>query len=246
MERWRWLPEDAGEQRVVVNIPGFWLHVVEGGSTTIEMPVVVGRESWETPLFSTSITDVVFNPRWVVPPSIAREELLPKGRQDPDYFARHGYEVRGGERLIQPPGPRNPLGHLKFLIPNPFGVYLHDAPARALFRQPVRTYSHGCVRIGNATALAARLLDDMPRWDAAHRRAVLSGWVTHTVHLRTPMPLHVTYQTAWVDEGGAVHFVDDIYGRDEELARALTRPRERPRPPVVPPVEPAPTQALVE
>jgi murein L,D-transpeptidase YcbB/YkuD len=263
LERQRWLPADLGARHVTVNIAGFWLRLVEDGTTTLEMPVVVGRSSWETPVFSSAIADITFNPRWIVPAAIAREELLPKIRHDPEYVGRHGILVRARQtpgtmvdpdfvdwrhatteqyRLVQAPGPENPLGRIKFNVPNPFGVYLHDAPSHDLFRQPARAFSHGCVRVGKARELAAALMTDMPDWSEERREAVLADWTTHSVHLRTPMPLHVTYQTAWVDEAGHLQFVDDVYGRDQALAEALTRAHRRPR--TAPPAPlPSPTPA---
>ena len=267
MERLRWLPDDLGTRYAMVNIPGFWLRVLADGQIVLEMPVVVGKDDWETPTFSSAINEVVFNPKWNVPVSIAKDEVLPAVRRDPGYVSRHSMKVYSGwgsdaaaidpgavnwkavgpntYRFVQVPGTRNPLGQIKFTFPNPFGVYLHDAPSRSLFQRPVRAFSHGCVRVGNAPALAALVMSDMPGWDVDRRQATIRTGKTRNVALRTPLPLHVTYQTAWVDPHGIV-FRPDIYGRDAELARAIDGARQKPRITLPPPPPPPPAPVLEE
>jgi len=254
MERWRWLADDLGRRHVRVNIAAFSLRLMDEGRLVEEMPVVVGRDEWETPVFSSRITHVIFNPRWTVPAAIAREDLLPKLQKDPEYLGKHGIRVYAGWGLdaepvdpasidwradeahvarlkfAQDPGPDNPLGRIKFQIPNEFDVYLHDSPSQNLFQRPVRTSSHGCVRVGDPNGLAAWLMRDMPDWSVEHRQEVLAGWETKTVRLRSPVPVHVLYLTAWVGDDGAVNFRRDIYGRDEELRVQLRRPEAPPAP----------------
>jgi murein L,D-transpeptidase YcbB/YkuD len=128
-------------------------------------------------------------------------------------------------RLRQAPGPKNPLGKVKFNMPNPFGVYLHDTPNKDKFRLGARALSHGCVRVGNAPALAAALLGDMPEWDESRRSTALGSWTTRSVNLRSPIPVHIVYATAWTDDAGDVQFREDVYGADAELARDLAKPR---------------------
>jgi L,D-transpeptidase YcbB len=207
--------------------------------------VIVGKSSWQTPVFSSEVQHLVFNPPWNVPPRIAAEELFPKERANEGYFAAQGISVRGGtrvasagsgisdgggmvtspRRLRQAPGPKNPLGKVKFNMPNPFGVYLHDTPNKDKFRLGARALSHGCVRVGNAPALAAALLGDMPEWDESRRKTALSSWSTRSVSLRTPVPVHIVYATAWSEEDVQVQFREDVYVADAELARELARPR---------------------
>ena len=245
LERLRWLPEDLGERYVWINIPDYTLRVEDRGTTVLEMPVIVGKSSWQTPMFSSEIQHLVFNPPWNVPPRIAAEELIPRARADEGYFAAQGISVRGGtrvasagsgvsdgggmvttpRRLRQAPGPKNPLGRVKFNMPNPFGVYLHDTPNKDKFRLGARSLSHGCVRVGNAPALAAALLGDMPEWSEARRKGALSTWSTRAVNLRSPIPVHLVYATAWRGADGDVQFREDIYDSDAQLARDLSKPR---------------------
>jgi murein L,D-transpeptidase YcbB/YkuD len=258
MERWRWLPDDLGTRRVMVNIPAARVRMIDRGATIFEGPVIVGEPDKKTPSFSSAVTAVIFNPSWTVPDKIARKELLPKVQQDRAYFERQGIRLIGtwqppptndpekvdwasahgatGFRLRQAPGPQNPLGRVKFSIPNVFGVYLHDTSNRNLFRRETRTLSHGCVRVGGALDFADDVLAEQPSWSPERRERILSGWKTTTITLATPVPVHLLYETAWVDAAGRVHFVDDVYGRDRRLADALAG---RPTTPVSDPVRAA-------
>ena len=187
MERWRWLPDDLGTRRVMVNVALQCVRLVDGGATEFEGPVIVGKTESSTPTFSSTITQVIFNPSWTVPDKIARKELLPKVQRDGGYFARQGIRLIGswqpssaeddperknwggahgaaGFRLRQAPGPQNPLGRVKFLIPNVFGVYLHDTSNRNLFNKQRRLLSHGCVRVGGALDFADEILAEQASW----------------------------------------------------------------------------------
>jgi murein L,D-transpeptidase YcbB/YkuD len=253
MERWRWLPEDLGSRRVMVNVASARLRMIDGDATRFEAPVIVGETDKKTPIFSSTITHVIFNPTWTVPDKIARRELLPKVLRDESYFRRRGIRLIGGWqpatatddperqdwsgargasgfRLRQAPGPANPLGRVKFMIPNVFGVYLHDTSNRNLFARESRTLSHGCVRVGNALEFADEILAPQPSWSEERRNRILSGWKTTTIALDAPVPVHLTYETAWVDADARVHFIDDVYGRDRRLAEALAGRGSMPEP----------------
>jgi L,D-transpeptidase YcbB len=245
MERWRWMPDDLGARYLLVNLAGFELKVIEGGRTVLAMPVVVGQPYRSTPVFSDVMTYVVTNPYWHVPQTIAVEDILPKARRDPYHLIEQGIRVfrgRGGDavefdpravdwwglggqrfpfRLRQEPGPQNPLGRLKFMFPNEYEVYLHDTPSRGLFSRAVRANSSGCIRLADPIALAEYLLRDHPRLGQGGVRAVIESGRTLDFRLPEPVPIHLTYSTAWVDERGAVQFRDDIYGRDARLREAL-------------------------
>ena len=173
---------------------------------------------------------MIFNPSWTVPDKIARKELLPKAERDNGYFARQGIQLIGtwqpnadgdggtrGVTLRQAPGPKNPLGRVKFLLPNVFGVYLHDTANRNLFTREKRTLSHGCVRVGGALDFADDVLAGHPHWSEERKERILSDWKTTTIGLEKPIPVHMMYQTAWIDPRRA-HFIDDVYGRDRRLA----------------------------
>jgi murein L,D-transpeptidase YcbB/YkuD len=245
MERWRWMPDDLGERRVMVNIAAQRMRLVEHDSTVYEAPVIVGETDKMTPTFSSAITHVIYNPSWTVPDKIARKELLPKVQRDRAYFEKQGIRLIGswhpsgegddwngahgasGFRLRQAPGPQNPLGRVKFQIPNVFGVYLHDTANRNLFTRDKRTLSHGCVRVGGALDLADDLLAEQHSWSTERRDKILGGWKTTTITLDTPVTVHLMYETASVDAEGRVHFLDDVYGRDRRLADVLAgRPPE--------------------
>jgi murein L,D-transpeptidase YcbB/YkuD len=253
MERWRWLPDDLGARHVVVNVPAFELALVDDGHVTLKMPVIVGRAERMTPMLSSQITQLVFNPYWRVPPTIASKDLLGKIRQDASYLAGqsiHVYRKRDSGpveldpqevnwrrlgnadlaqlRLRQEPGPTNPLGRVKFQMTDTLDIYLHDSPARNLFQRPARAFSSGCVRVGDALGLATALLQEMPEWTEERRAALLADWETHKVRLKNPVPVYLLYQTAWVDDAGAGHFRDDLYERDKRLAQSLQRRATRP------------------
>lgn len=242
LERWRWLPRSLGDRYILVNNAAFSLQLVENETVTLTMRAIVGRPDWPTPIVSSTATDLVFRPVWTVPRVIAVQELLPIIRKDPGYLARAGFRVfsdsvRAGMevdasavnwaavtestftyQLIQEPGPDNPLGDVKLVFWTPFGVFIHDTPARPLFSERWRTFSHGCVRVEGAAALAARLLRDWP--DDSIQAAMTSGrqrWV----RLPEPIAVHLVYWSAWVTADGLVAFTGDPYGWDDELARAL-------------------------
>jgi murein L,D-transpeptidase YcbB/YkuD len=210
------------------------------------MPVIVGQiyPRMRTPVFVGEMTSVVFRPYWDVPRSIVVGELLPEIRAQRDYLERHGFEiVRGsgddakalpptretidalasGElRLRQRPGLDNALGLIKFVLPSAHNVYLHDTPARQLFRESRRAFSHGCIRVGDPVALAVHVLKDTPGdWTAANVLAAMRGDMTRRVSLSSPIPVLVLYGTAVAAKGGTVHFFEDIYGHDARLARFL-------------------------
>ncbi len=231
LERARWMPQDFGRRYVAVNVPSFDLKLVEDGRPVLEMPVIVGRTDRRTPLLTTKITELIFNPTWTVPPTLLRKEFWPKMQRNQAFLARRGIQVVshrqvdgdpvGRVTLRQPPGPKNPLGRVKFHMPNGFAVYLHDTNAKGLMSQPHRALSSGCVRVGNALGLADRLLTGDSRWTPAKRKQFLSNWTTRMLSLREPVPVYILYQTAWADEDGQIHSRADLYGRDAALAKAL-------------------------
>lgn len=241
MDRWRWLPEDLGDHYILVNIAGFELTRVEAGAVKERMRIVVGKPFHRTPVFSDRIRYLEFNPYWNVPFSIAVRAELPQFRKDPGFIARMGFEVfRDGKRvdpatvdwsslskgdfpytLRQKPGPKNALGRVKFMFPNEFSVYLHDTPAHGLFRRASRAFSSGCIRLERPIDLAEQLLRDVPGWDRKRIDAVLETTENIRVELKEPLPVHLTYSTAWTGAGGRIHFRPDVYRRDERLRQAL-------------------------
>lgn len=249
LERWRWLPADLGSRYIMVNVPNFSLDVIENGQPVLNMRAMVGTEDWRTPVFSAPMTSLVLNPEWIVPRSIATKEILPLVQQNPGYFRQQNIKVflRGTDRYTevnprsikwgrvsaenfpyrfrQQPGTKNPLGRMKFLFPNQFSVYLHDTPATWLFGKNARAMSHGCIRVEKPIELAEYLLRDDPRWTREAILAAISEDKTYSIALPEPVPVHLLYWTAWVNEDLTVHFREDLYGRDAVLAEALQKRR---------------------
>ncbi|HYL21829.1 MAG TPA: L,D-transpeptidase family protein [Gemmatimonadales bacterium] len=248
LERWRWLPRPPAERYVLVSIPAFELAVVEAERPVVTMRAIVGRPDWPTPILSARISGLVFAPVWNIPPTIAREEVVPAARRDTAFLRREGIRVfrdsaATGEldpatldwsqvndttfpwQLRQDPGGTNPLGGVKFVFPNRFDVCIHDTPQRAPFRERVRAASHGCVRVERAAALAEYLLHDAARWSEDSIRAAMTQPTERWVTLPQPVTVHLCYWTVWVDDAGTVQFRDDVYGWDAQLAKALAARR---------------------
>jgi L,D-transpeptidase YcbB len=223
MERWRWLPRDLGASNVFVNIPEFRLRVVRDGSPVHEAKVIVGKPNTPTPIFSDTMEFVVLNPSWHVPQSIIRNEYLPKLMEDPDYLARRGFVVtyRGNQISVrQPPGEANALGHIKFMFPNNFSVYLHDTSSRGLFANEMRAFSHGCVRVDDPYQFAEIVMGAENGWTAERVRRMV-GKREQRVDLKEKIPVHIAYFTARVDEDGELKMFGDIYGYDQRVLSAL-------------------------
>ena len=247
LERWRWLPRDLGPRYIMVDIPAFTLEVIDSGRTAQTARVIVGRPDWPTPITTAPVTQIVFHPSWYIPRAIALAELIPAQIRDSAYLSRMGIRVftaRGGReidprtvewrkvternyayRLVQDPGPANPLGAVRLLVVNPFGVTLHDTPQRELFTHPVRVSSHGCVRVERALELAKFLLRNVPEWTPDTIAAVLRAGRERSAVLPRALPVVFAYWTAWVDDQGVLQFRDDVYGWDARLASALAPPR---------------------
>jgi L,D-transpeptidase YcbB len=242
MERLRWMPENLGQQYLIVNIAGFELRRVNAGKVEERMAVVVGKPYHRTPVFSDRIRFLEFNPYWNVPPDIAVNEELPVLRRNPAGLSAQGFEVVRGNQVSDPssvdwssvgpghfpyqlrqrPGPNNALGRVKFMFPNPHNVYLHDSPARNLFERNVRAFSHGCIRLSRPLDLAEQVLrvGGVQGWSKERINDVVASTKNTVVNLREPLPVHITYLTAWADDGVA-NFRQDIYGHDAKLLAAL-------------------------
>lgn len=221
LERERWLPRPLPATRVEVNIATAELTYVLAGKRYMAMRAIVGAPRHRTPMLAAAIEAVTLNPPWRVPASIANAEIWPAARRDPTYLARRGYNVVDGQ-LVQAPGPSNALGRVKFELPNPFSVYLHDTPEPRLFARARRTLSHGCVRLEDPRGLAEALL--APQGVArAEIDALIEAGATVRRDLDAPIPVYLLYRTAFVDEAGAVVFAPDPYGWDERLERLLAQ-----------------------
>jgi len=254
MERWRWLPQDLGEEYILVNIAGYYMDVVQSGHTIMQQRVIVGRPYRQTPVFTGNMTYLVLNPSWEVPNSLAVQDQLPQIRQDLAYLDRMGFSVLQGwgaeERRVNPeeidwarlgprnfpyrlrqrPGPVNALGQAKFMFPNRHNVYLHDTPARGLFAQSDRAFSSGCIRVEDPIALTNWLLNGEGRpsvMSGERIRSILAQDQETTVRLGRALPVHLLYWTSWVDEQGQIQYRRDLYQRDARLLQALNTPPPR-------------------
>ena len=245
LERWRWAPRDLGDRYILVNVPAYMLQVMEGDTPALSMRVIVGKADTQTPLFSDEMTYVVFSPYWNIPANILRDETLPRVVKDPDFLERNNMEVVGtsgtidpadvdwsdetvtkGLRFRQRPGPDNALGLVKFIFPNHFDIYLHDTPGDRLFFRERRALSHGCVRVENPVALAAYVLRDQPQWTAAKIEAAMQARQEQSVTLKTKLPVHIGYWTAWVEPDGTLMFTDDPYQLDRRQIQRFHQTRE--------------------
>ena len=238
LERAREAFDEQRPDLLLVNIPAFSATLSLGGQPVWTTKVIVGEKDAETPLFESHIESVVVNPSWSVPRSIAGEELLPKIQNDLSYLTRGGYDVFDATglpvdpltvdwpsfdmhnfpfRLVQRPGPQNELGRIKFLIPNPYGVCMHDTPGQTLFAYSSRAFSHGCIRMENPVDFAAQLLGE-DNWTKEQLDAQLESGETKSISLAEPLPIIIAYLTAAVDESGTAFFYRDIYGWDTRPA----------------------------
>jgi L,D-transpeptidase YcbB len=217
MERSRWVNDDPKGDYLLVNIPEFRLHVFSSDREAWSCNVVVGKDVNKTVIFSGDMKYVVFSPYWNVPPSIYNKEIVPGMRRNPNYLAQHNME-RTADGVREKPGPKNSLGQVKFLFPNSFNIYLHDTPSKSLFNEEKRTFSHGCIRVGEPKRLAIHLLRNDPAWDEAKITAAMNRAVEQTVTLKKTVPVNIVYFTAWVDADGKLNFRDDVYKRDDRLA----------------------------
>lgn len=226
MERLRWLPYTWPDRFLLVNIPEFRLHGFQAaGGPPLAMNVVVGEsaQSHKTPVLHADMKYVVFRPFWLVPPGIARKEILPKVATDPNYLGRHNMELVEG-RVRQHPGKDNSLGLVKFIFPNPYHVYLHDTPSKALFARQRRDFSHGCIRVADPRALAEFVLDGQRGWSPERiDQAMTSGPDDRRVDLQSPVPVYIFYTTVVIGDDGLVYFFDDIYGHDATLDQVLAK-----------------------
>ncbi len=240
MERRRWMPDFLGDTYVFVNLADQNLKVVKNDKTWHTARVVVGKPYHATPVFSDEMTYVEINPFWNVPRSIATNEYLPKLRQNPNALSAQNIRIFSGEQEIAPtqvawnsysggnfpfklrqdPGGKNALGRIKFMFPNQFNIYIHDTPSKALFDRAQRSFSHGCIRVSDPFALGSVLLGDQG-YDRAKLEALRDSGERKIVKLDRPIPVHLTYLTAWMNKDGSTHFRQDIYDRDQVLQKAL-------------------------
>ncbi len=233
LERWRWLPRKLGDTYVMVNLPDFTLKVVNDHHVVWRTKIVAGKPQTPTPLLSASMDEVIVNPSWYVPQSIIHNELLPLYESDPNIFDRMGLEVKKGPdghiNVVQPPGAANALGRIKFNFQNKFQVYLHDTPEKRLFSYDRRAFSHGCMRVQDPTKFGELILSLAMKGRTPNSRQIQSmfGQEEHDFKLINRPMVHLTYQTAFVDENGKLQLRHDIYGFDARIHAILTSGERR-------------------
>ncbi|WP_166217158.1 L,D-transpeptidase family protein [Pseudomonas atagonensis] len=237
LERFRWLAQDMEPDGLLVNVAAAELTLYQGGVPVWQTRTQVGRAERQTPLLKSRVTRLTLNPTWTVPPTIWKEDKLPEIRKDQTFLSRQNLQVLdangqplaaadidwdnpGNILLRQDAGPRNPLGQMVIRFPNPFSVYLHDTPSKALFDKGPRAFSSGCVRVEHPMKLRDLLLTSAEK---ARTDTLLATGTTHEFRLAAPVPILMTYWTAQVDSSGRVQYAPDIYSRDNALLAGLDR-----------------------
>ncbi|WP_318559946.1 L,D-transpeptidase [Providencia stuartii] len=242
IQRLRIIPENNGTG-ILVNIPAFSLNFFLNDEVILDSKVIVGRPDRKTPIMSSALNNVVINPPWSVPTSMARKDIAPRGKQDPSYFSRKGYTVYSGwgedsfeidpysinwdvitpanfpYRIRQAPGPTNSLGRYKFNMPSSDAIYLHDTPNHSLFNRSARAISSGCVRVNKASELASILLGDAG-WEQKRIDGAVKAGSTRYVNIPDRIPVYLYYQTAWVDKEQQPQYRADIYQYDNSINNA--------------------------
>jgi murein L,D-transpeptidase YcbB/YkuD len=245
MERVRWLNNNWPEEFLLVNIADFNLYIYRNLQVDYNCRVVVGKEHHETPVFTSEIKYIVFNPTWTVPYSIATKETLPKLKTDSQYLKKHNMTLLRNNEVVDPssidfnqysrknfpftvrqePGPDNALGQVKFIFPNDYSVYLHDTPSKSFFEKSERAFSHGCVRVHNPLVLAEQLLKKQD-YNKTKIDEIIKTEKLQTVYLDEAMPIAIMYWTCYEDiTDGKMYFHRDVYGRDKMVLKMLNEKR---------------------
>ena len=227
MERARWMPQEKDTNYIMVNIPEYKMHVYDSGKLMFDMNVIVGKSTNSTVIFNGNLKYIVFSPYWNVPVSIVQKEIVPAMKKDKNYLIKTNMEITGTSNglpvIRQKPGANNSLGLVKFLFPNSYDIYFHDTPNRELFNVSSRSFSHGCIRIGEPKKFAQYLLraDTATIWKSnvidSSMHLQKERWVT----LKKTIPVFIVYFTAWVDKNGLLNFRKDIYRHDERMSQKL-------------------------
>ena len=227
LERLRWLPEMNDSASIIVNIPEYKMYVYNNGQLQFDMDVVVGASATGTVIFTGNLKYIVFSPYWNIPPSIIKKEILPGIQRNKNYLADHNMEIYGKNSgglpaIRQLPGPDNALGRVKFLFPNNFDIYFHDTNNHGAFNSSKRNLSHGCIRLSRPKELAQYLLrDDTTHYNSAKIDSLMNLKKEKWVTLKNPVPVMISYYTAFVDSNGKLNFRNDIYGHDSAMAVKL-------------------------
>ncbi|MHA4845261.1 L,D-transpeptidase family protein [Flavitalea antarctica] len=225
LERMKWMPVEPKGKLIMVNIPEFCLHVLDGNKKVFDMDIVVGKEGSSTINFSGTLNQVVFSPYWNVPRSIVTKEVVPGMEANPNYLEEHQMEITGEEDGLpvvrQLPGEHNALGKVKFIFPNSYNIYFHDTPEKALFKKTKRAYSHGCIRLSEPMKLADYLLGENSDWTNERVDSLMATQTEKWVKVKEPVAVMIAYNTCWVNQDGQISFREDIYNYDKKMSRKL-------------------------
>lgn len=247
IDRIKRLPDQPEDRYIMVNIPDFKLYYKENGQEKLSMRVIVGDKEHHTPIFSNAVSYIVLNPYWIIPDTIAKQEVIPEMIKNPNYLAQKGYEVRkdfafsrppldcnsinwsqvlrnkqsNEYKFVQPPGPNNALGKIKFKFPNQFAVYMHDTPTKNLFKKGERAFSHGCIRVADPEGLLATFAPHERSVNYDRAQAILKGKTKTQLNLSERVPVHIVYLTAWINSDGLLHYRNDVYNYDSKQIRSI-------------------------
>lgn len=239
LERWRWFPRERGKEHILVNIADYNLSYITPKDTTYHK-IIVGRTGRKTPVFSSQIKYLEFNPKWYIPPTIKNEDVIPAARKNTDYFKRKNISIynRDGQKMhpdsinwnsdiassykyIQSSGKSNALGRVKIIFPNSFSVYLHDTSSKSLFKKNYRARSSGCVRVQNPFELSAKILRNKENWNRIKIDTILKRKSTKRVHIKDTVKVHFLYWSVVFNNDNQPQFINDVYDFDSKLAEEL-------------------------
>ncbi len=247
LERLRWMPDDYGEDYILVNLSDYRLSLYKRNRLTAQHKVIIGKSYRKTPVFSDKMTYLVFNPTWTVPPTILKNDIIPAVRKDKEYLKKKNIRVFKANAvnaeevasddldwknisgknfpytLVQIPGPNNALGQVKFMFPNKYNIYIHDTPDKQLFQKEEKNFSSGCIRVEDPVKLAEIILKDLPQWNREKIDSIIATKKETTISFSKPIFVHILYWTAWVDDNGVIQFRNDIYGRDSAVLERLRK-----------------------
>lgn len=246
LDRLRWVEDEKPEDFVVVNVPSATLWAIEDNRVAFEMPVIVGRSKRPTNIFRTEITGLRLNPDWTVPPTIKKEDIVPKLQEDPEYLMQKGMQLISGRgegamtldpasmdwtevseeeltalRMVQVPGRNNPLGLYRVHMPNSYNIYLHDTNEKYLFDRASRAVSSGCIRMKDPERMAHFIMKQRPGWSQDRHDRILASAEKTDLYIRDPIPVYILYYTAWLDSSGRIIYGQDLYDFDRNLIKML-------------------------
>jgi murein L,D-transpeptidase YcbB/YkuD len=245
LERARWVLHDLPDRFMVIDICGYMAYIFKADEIEWSARIQVGKPFHQTPTFKSAIKYMVLNPTWTIPPGVLAQDIIPQSRKIPRYFEESRIRIydRNGRRIdpatidlknyntysfryrfVKEPGSDNPLGSIKFVLPNRHFIYLHDTIEKETFDEEWRAFSSGCIRIEKPLSLAAALLNDPNQWNKEKLQQLVSSGSTRTVHLPEPVPIMLLYMTVYVDSKGLVYFREDVYQRDRDVIDGLDKP----------------------